>query len=178
MRIPALAILAPLALGLGACGDRGPNDANIGRAVRDHMGGARPICLPQYVKLEEPSSDLVDEETAQDVKDLAALGLIQVEREDDVFVMHATARARPFVKGGQLCLAQYRYGKLKSLADSKVTGGGLNTLVAHITPIVEPAPNVPARWLDGLSSIKGIRGMTAEMVQTKEGWKAVSESLY
>lgn len=178
MRLFPVAILTFLALSLGACSSGEPSDANIGKAVRDRMGGAKPICLPQYVKLEEPTTYPVDEETAKDVADLSSLGLIEVEEEGNVFVLHAMAKAAPFVKDRQLCLAQYRYGKLKSLTDRKVTGSGLNTLVAHITPVIEPAPNVPPHWLDGLSSIKEIRGMTAEMVQTKEGWKAVSESLY
>ena len=172
------AVLLPLSLVLGGCGGQEPNDANIGQAVRERMGGAKPICLLQYVNLEQRASFPVDEETAKQMADLTSLGLIEVEQDGELFTLHATAKAQPFVKDGQLCLAQYRYGKLKSLADKKVTASGLNTLVAHITPVIEPAPKVPPHWLDGLSSLKELRGMTAELVETKQGWKAVSESLY
>lgn len=175
---PKVTILFLMTLSLSACGNDEPNDANIGQAVKARMGGPKAICLPEYVKLGEPTSSPVDERTEQDVEDLAALGLIRVEEDGDVFTLQVTPKAQPYVEHDQLCLAQYSYGKLKTLADRQVNGSGLNTLVAHITPVVEPAPTVPAHWLDGIRSIQGIRGMTAEMVQTKEGWKAVSESLY
>lgn len=178
MRIAFTAVLLPLSLALGGCGGQEPNDANIGKAVRERMGGAKPICLLQYVKLEQATSYPVDEVTAKQMADLGSLGLIEVEQDGELFMLHATAKAQPFVQDGQLCLAQYRYGKLKSLADKKVTASGLNTVVAHITPVVEPAPNVPPHWLDGLSNIKAIRGMTAEMIETEDGWRAVSEDLY
>ena len=178
MQVAWTAALLALSLALGGCGGQEPNDANIGKAVRERMGGPKPLCLLQYVNLEQRASYPVDEVTARQMVDLSSLGLIEVGQEGEVFMLHATAKAQPFVRGGQLCLAQYRYGKLKSLADKKVTASGLNSLVAHITPVIEPAPNVPPHWLDGLSSIKAIRGMTAEMIETKDGWKAVSEGLY
>lgn len=180
MRTLLTAVLLPLSLVLGGCGSQKPepNDANIGQAVKEHMGGPKPICLPQYVNLEEWTSYPVDEITAKQMVDLSSLGLIEAEQDSEKFILYATTKAQPFVKNGQLCLAQYRYGKLKSLADQKVTSSGLNTLVAHITPVIEAASNVPPHWLDGLSSLKTIGGMTAEMIQTKQGWKAISESLY
>lgn len=179
MRVTTRAtILFLTTFSLSACGNDEPNDANIGQAVKARMGGPKAICLPEYVKLGEPVSSPVDERTEQDVKDLAALGLLRVEEDGDVFTLQATPKAQPYIEHDQLCLAQYSYGKLKSVADKRVTDSGLNTLVAHITPVVEPAPTVPAHWLDGIRSIQGIRGMAAEMVQTRDGWKAVSESLY
>lgn len=178
MRFPKAAILLTM-LALSACsGSDEPNDTNIRKAVEARMGGSKLICRPEYVKLNEQAAYPVDERTAQDMADLSRLGLIEVQGDDQVFVLKATPKAQPYVRDGQLCLAQFRYGKLGSVADRKVTSSGLNTLVAHITPIIEPAPTVPAHWLDGIQTIKGIRGMTADMVQTNEGWKATSESLY
>ncbi|MPY68220.1 hypothetical protein F8S09_16310 [Deinococcus sp. SDU3-2] len=168
-----------VAASLSACGNDEPNDANIDQAVRARMGGKpKAICVPEYVKLDEPFRAPVDDRTAQDVEDLAALGLVEVEQGSDVFTLQARPKAQPYIEHGQLCLARYSYGKLKSLADRQVNSGGLKTLVAHITPVVEPMPGVPPHWVERISSIQGIRGMTAEMVQTKEGWRAVSESLY
>ena len=180
MRTLLTAVLLPLSLVLGGCGSQKPepNDANIGQAVKERMGGPKPICLLQSVNLEQLTSLPVSEETAKQIADLSSLGLIEVEQDGELFVLHATAKAQPFVRDAELCLAQYSYGKLKSLSGKKVTSSGLNTLLAHITPVIEPAPNVPPHWLDGLSSIKEVRGMAAEMIQTEQGWKAVSESLY
>lgn len=146
MRRTRIARLPLLSLALGGCGPQAPDDATMGRAVRERMGGPTPICLLQYVHLEPAARLPVDEETARHVVDLGSLGLVQVEQAGEVVVLHATARAQPFVRGGQLCLAQYRSGQLKSLADRTVTAGGRTTLVAHITPVVKPAPNVPPHW--------------------------------
>jgi len=159
-------------------GRQAPNDANIGRAVRERLGGAAPICAPRHIKVGELVGYPLSDDTARDIADLSSLGLLELEGDDRSVMIRATAKGQPYVRDGQFCLAQYSYGHLKSLADTRVTDSGLNTLVAHVEPVIEPLPNVPAAWLSGVSSIGSVQGMTAEMIETAEGWRANSVSLY
>ncbi len=157
------------------------SDQNVMQAVQERMTGPGLICLPTDIQFGKAESLPTDERSAREVADLSALGLVQADADltdSGQLVLRVTAKGQPFFNQGKLCLAQYRYGHLKSTADRRVSEGGLPMVNAKIDPVIEPLPGVAANWLDQIHSIVSIRGMDAELVDTLEGWQANSVSLY
>ncbi len=180
--VGALALLAALAVFIATRNERHAlNDRNVMQAVQERMTRPGRLCLPTYVEFGKAEPLPTDEKSAREISDLSALGLAQADAEQttsEQLVLRVTAKGQPFVDGGKFCLAQYRYGHLKSTADRRVGEGGRTTLNAKIEPIIEPLPGVNPDWLSGIHSIVSIRGMDAELVDTVQGWKANSVSLY
>lgn len=178
----ALALLAALAVFFVGRKERHAlSDRNVMRAVQERMIRPGRLCLPTYVKFGKAEPLPMDEKSAREVADLSALGLVQADAEQttgEQLVLRVTAKGQPFVAGGQLCLAQYRYGRLKGTADQRVSEGGRAMINAKIEPTIEPLSGVNPEWLNHIHSIVSIRGMDAELVDTAQGWKANSVSLY
>ncbi|MBB5365692.1 hypothetical protein [Deinococcus humi] len=180
--VGALALLAVLAVFLVGRNERHVlDDRNVMQAVQERMTRPGRLCLPTYIEFGQAEPLPTDEKSAREVADLSALGLAQADAEQTTsgqLVLRVTTKGQPFVDGGKLCLAQYRYGQLRGTADRRVDEGGRAILIAKIEPIIEPLPGVNPDWLKSIHSIVSIRGMDAELVDTAQGWKANSVSLY
>lgn len=180
--VGALALLAVLAVFLVGRNERHVlDDRNVMQAVQERMTRPGRLCLPTYIEFGQAEPLPTDEKSVREVADLAALGLAQADAEQTTsgqLVLRVTTKGHPFVDGGKVCLAQYRYGHLRGTADRRVDEGGRAILIAKIEPIIEPLPGVNPDWLKSIHSIVSIRGMDAELVDTAQGWKANSVSLY
>ena len=180
--LAALGVLALVAvLALSVTNERVLSDGEARQAVQLRLPVPAKMCFPTYADLGQTIGLPTTETTSQEVADLTALGLVEADPElttSEQLVLHPTAKGQPFVQGSKVCLAQYSYGHLKSVADQHVTEGGQQALVAKIEPKIEALSGVPEAWLKQIYSISAVRGMDAEMVQQDGRWQANHVSLY